>query len=73
MQSHSKQKNTPITRQTSKIRHLTQTTSQKRKRTPPPLIRTSTPTQIPQVSQGDSQFLYENTSPSDNQLPTIVC
>ena len=76
MQSHSKQKNTrtspPITRQASKTKHQSQTTSHKYRKTPPPPIKTSTPTQTLQVSQTDTDFLYETSSQPDNQWHTIV-
>ena len=78
MQSHSKQNKTthispPLTRQSSKTRNLSQTTLQKRKKTPPPVARTSTPTKtltVPEAS--NSQFLYENTSQTDSQPHQVV-
>lgn len=77
MQSHSKQtKNTrttpPITRQSSKTRTLTQTTIQGRKKTPPPLIRTSTPTEASTSEASNSQFLYENPTQPNNQKQKLI-
>ena len=77
MQRHSKQtKNTrttpPITRQSSKTRTLTQTTTQGRKKTPPPLVRTSTPTQASTSEASNSQFLYEDSTPTNNQEQLIT-
>ena len=77
MQHHSKQtKNTrttpPITRQSSKTRTLTQTTIQECKMTPPPLVRTSTPTQASTSEASNSQFLYEDSTPINNQEQLIT-
>ena len=69
MQSHSKQKTTrttpPITRQSSKTKHLTQTVLHKQKKTPP-IQRTSTPTRTLPVPES-SDFLYEDTSTNGSQ------
>ena len=77
MQRHSKQtKNTcttpPITRQSSITQTLTQTTIQGRKKTPPPLVRTSTPTQASTSEASNSQFLYEDSTPINNQEQLIT-
>ena len=76
MQSHSNQKNTrtspPITRQASKTRHQSQTTSQKYRKTPP-LINTSTPTQtlVPH-SQANQEMASEPSRSETNLLDNDV-
>ena len=76
MQSHSRYRTTrtspPITRQLSKSKSLTQTTLQKRKKTPPPIVRTSTPTETISTPE-NTDFLYEDSSQVDrNQYPIVL-